>query len=217
MRKMNYARAGARRPAASSGAARRSRTRRSRCASACATARRSSATGRSPRARRCSAASGSSTSPSRDEAIEIAKRAPAARWGTVEVHAVRSRCDVPGRREGHALPLRVPHGAGARRLRRREAARDARVRRGARAPRTSSSRPRRSRPSRRRRARRGARREGARHSTGPSPRRRRPSAATASCAPTSAAEALAIAKRYPHARWGPLEVREILFLDRVRP
>ncbi|HVH06986.1 MAG TPA: YciI family protein [Myxococcota bacterium] len=29
------------------------------------------------------------------------------------------------------------------------------------------------------------------------------------------AEALAIAKRYPHARWGPLEVRRILFLDRV--
>ena len=30
-----------------------------------------------------------------------------------------------------------------------------------------------------------------------------------------AAEALAIARRYPHARWGPLEVRRIPFLDRV--
>jgi hypothetical protein len=30
-----------------------------------------------------------------------------------------------------------------------------------------------------------------------------------------AAEALAIAKRYPHARWGTVEVREILFFDRV--
>jgi hypothetical protein len=31
----------------------------------------------------------------------------------------------------------------------------------------------------------------------------------------SVEEALAIAKRYPHARWGPVEAREILFLDRV--
>jgi hypothetical protein len=26
-------------------------------------------------------------------------------------------------------------------------------------------------------------------------------------------EAIEIAKRYPHARWGPVEVRELLFLD----
>ena len=29
------------------------------------------------------------------------------------------------------------------------------------------------------------------------------------------ADAIELAKRYPHARWGPVEVREILFFDRV--
>jgi hypothetical protein len=29
------------------------------------------------------------------------------------------------------------------------------------------------------------------------------------------AEAIELAKRYPHARWGPVEVREILFFDPV--
>ena len=28
-------------------------------------------------------------------------------------------------------------------------------------------------------------------------------------------EAVAIAKRYPHAKWGPVEVREIMFFDRT--
>lgn len=31
----------------------------------------------------------------------------------------------------------------------------------------------------------------------------------------SRAEAIELAKRFPHARWGPVEVREILFFDRV--
>jgi hypothetical protein len=31
----------------------------------------------------------------------------------------------------------------------------------------------------------------------------------------SRADAIALAKRYPHARWGPVQVREIVFLDRV--
>jgi len=30
-------------------------------------------------------------------------------------------------------------------------------------------------------------------------------------------EAIELAKRYPHARWGPVEVREILFFDEVGP
>jgi len=29
------------------------------------------------------------------------------------------------------------------------------------------------------------------------------------------AQAIELAKRYPHARWGPVEVREILFFDSV--
>ena len=29
------------------------------------------------------------------------------------------------------------------------------------------------------------------------------------------AEAIDLAKRYPHAKWGPVEVREILFFDRT--
>src|SRR5439155_1608966 len=32
---------------------------------------------------------------------------------------------------------------------------------------------------------------------------------------TGRAAAIELAKRYPHARWGPVEVREILFLDPV--
>jgi hypothetical protein len=32
---------------------------------------------------------------------------------------------------------------------------------------------------------------------------------------TDRAAAVALAKRYPHARWGPVEVREILFFDPV--
>ena len=37
----------------------------------------------------------------------------------------------------------------------------------------------------------------------------------ASSASRSRAEAIELAKRYPHARWGPVEVREILFFDPV--
>jgi len=32
---------------------------------------------------------------------------------------------------------------------------------------------------------------------------------------TGRAAAIELAKRYPHARWGPVEVREILFFDPV--
>lgn len=149
----------------------------------------------------------------RAEALEIAKRSPAARWGTVEVHAVRARWEFPDREKGTPYLFAFRHEEGlvdcdgtklaemvtfGEQLASADKLFET-------APLTADPPP----------ARVLARSGEALVVDGPFAEAKEAVGGYSIVRAENDAEALAIAKRYPHARWGPLEVRRILFLDRV--
>ena len=144
---------------------------------------------------------------SRAEAIEIARRSPHGRDGVVEVHPVQWRDTVPDPEQGKPFlyafrmepGLTDPHGAKMREM---IAFSDVLKREGKfieTAPLTADPRP--------------ARIEKSVVTDGPFAESREGVGGYGLVRAANREEALEIAKRYPHAKWGPVEVREILFFD----
>ena len=151
----------------------------------------------------------------RDEAIAIAKRAPAARWGTVEVHAVRNRWTFPDADKGtpYLFAFRHEEGLvdcdGSKLAEMLKFGQDL-----AAADKLFETTPLAADPPGARVTVRGGQ---TLVLDGPFAEAKEAVGGYSLVRAENDAEALAIAKRYPHARWGPLEVRRIPFLDRVRP
>ncbi len=155
---------------------------------------------------------------SREEAIEIARRAfeigeprPAARHGVVEVHLVQGRYAFTDAGEGtrYLLAFRMEPGLtdpdGAK-MREMTAFGEELVRAGKlfeTAPLAHDPPP----------ARIESRGGKTLVTDGPFAESKEAVGGYSLVRAASRAEAIEIAKRYPHARWGPLEVRELLFLD----
>src|SRR5262245_36804461 len=150
---------------------------------------------------------------SRDEAIEIARRSPHARYGTVAVHAVDFRAGYGDRGEGtpYLLVFRREPGLedpDGSKLREMMAFSEERARRGTlveTAPLAASPVP----------ARIEVRGEKTLVTDGPFAEAKEAVGGYGVVRVAGRAEAVELAKRYPHARWGPVEVREILFFDPV--
>ena len=150
---------------------------------------------------------------SREEAIEIARRAPHARWGNVEVSLAPGRLAVADSGRGapfllayHVEPgLTDPDGSKMREM---IAYGEALEREGKfleSAPLAREPRPARLEP-----------RDGKVLVTdGPFAETREMVGGYGIVRAGSRAEAIEIAKHCPHARWGPIEVREILYFDPV--
>jgi len=148
------------------------------------------------------------------QAIEIARRAyevgeprPEARLGTIEVHAMRGRytSDDPGEGKPFLLAFRMEPGLipDAAKLREMRAYGEALVREGKQfetAPLASDPPP----------ARIASRRGKTLVTDGPFAETKDLVGGYALLRVASRAEAIEIAKRFPHATWGPVEVREML-------
>jgi hypothetical protein len=151
----------------------------------------------------------------RAEAIEIAKRIPAARWGTVELHPLVARYAFPDPEKGTPWLFAFRKEPGLTdpdraKLREMIAYGEALVASGKlfeTAPLADDPPP----------ARVEVRRGDALVIDGPFAEAKEAVAGYSIVRADDAAEAVAIAKRYPHAGWGPVEIRRILFLDRVSP
>jgi len=150
---------------------------------------------------------------SRAEAIDIARRSPHARYGSVEVHPVDVRYTFADREEGtpFLLAFRMESGLcdpdGARRSE-MVAFGEALARKGTlleTAPLAGNPPPARIRV-------RGGK---ALVTDGPFAEAKEAVGGYSLVRVADRAEAIELAKIYPHARWGPVEVREILFFDRV--
>src|SRR5262245_53740174 len=150
---------------------------------------------------------------SRAEAIDIARRSPHARYGTVEVHPVDVRYTFADREEGtpFLLAFRMESGLcdpdGSRRGE-LAAFGEALARKGTlleTAPLAGDPPPARIRV-------RGGK---ALVTDGPFAEAKEAVGGYSLVRVADRAEAIELAKIYPHARWGPVEVREILFFDRV--
>ena len=149
---------------------------------------------------------------SREEAIEIARRCPHARRRHRRGASPRVPDGRSGSRAGHALSLCVPRGLAHRRRRPHEAARDARLHRddeaGGPLPRDGARSRAEPRPAK------VETRSGKLVVTdGPFAEAKEIVGGYAVLRAASRAEAIEIAKRYPHAKWGPVELREIPFFD----
>jgi len=150
---------------------------------------------------------------SREEAIEIAGRSPHARYGTVEVHPVKVRYTFADAEKGtpFLLAFRVepgltdPDGAKLREM----LAFGAPLERDGTLIETA---PLASDPSPARIEVRGGKML---VTDGPFAEAKEAIGGYAVVRVANRAEAIELAKRYPHARWGPVEVREILFFDPV--
>jgi hypothetical protein len=148
----------------------------------------------------------------RDEAIEIARRTPHAGYGTVEVHFVRQRYtfedtgkDTPFLFAFRMEPGLAPDGAKMREM---IAFGEALVREGRlleTAPLADEPRP----------ARIQVRGGKSLVTDGPFAEAKEAVGGYSLVRVAGRAQAIELAKRYPHARWGPVEVREILFFDSV--
>ena len=150
---------------------------------------------------------------SREEALDIARRSPHARYGSVEVHPVDVRYTFADREEGtpfllafHREPgLSDPDGA---KLSEMIAFGEALARNGTlleTAPLASEPPP----------ARIQVRGGKTLVTDGPFAEAKEGIGGYSLVRVAGRAEAVELAKIYPHARWGPVEVREILFFDRV--
>jgi hypothetical protein len=151
--------------------------------------------------------------PDRAAALEIARRSPHARRGRVLVHRLshREAFPDPGEAKGFLLVfrdapgVRDPDGAKLREMMEfaRERAREGSVfeigKLDGREP-TARVEPRIGEPL---------------VTDGPYAETAEVIAGYALARATDAAAALALAQRFPHARWAPVEVREVLFFDRV--
>jgi hypothetical protein len=151
--------------------------------------------------------------PGRAEAIEIAGRSPHARYGTVEVHRVQRRYTFTDAGEGTPFLLAFgrepgltdPDGA---KLREMIAFGEALARQGKlleTAPLDEEPPP----------ARVEARGGKVLTTDGPFAEAKEAIGGYSLVRVAGHAEAIELAKRYPHARWGPVEVREILYFDPV--
>lgn len=149
----------------------------------------------------------------RDEAIEIARRSPHARYGTVEVHAVDFRLGYGDRGEGTPYlfvfrrepGLEDPDGS---KLREMIAFGEELASQGTlleTAPLAAEPPP----------ARIEVRGEKTLVTDGPFAEAKEAVGGYGVVRVAGRAQAIELAKRYPHARWGPVEVREILFFDPV--
>jgi hypothetical protein len=149
----------------------------------------------------------------RDEAVEIARRVPHARHGTVEVHAVRWRESVadPGNGTPFLMIFGLEPGPGdpdGTKLREMMSFGEALKREGrfletaplAGAPPPARIEPRGDKPL---------------VIDGPFAEAKEAVGGYGLVRVGSRAEAIELAKRYPHAKWGPVEVREVLFFDPV--
>ena len=150
---------------------------------------------------------------SREEAIEIARRCPHARHGIVEVHLVRDRYTYSGASAGTPFlfafrmepGLTDPDGAKMAEM---IAFGDGLAREGKlmeTAPLAHDPPP----------ARVEMRAGRALVTDGPFAEAKEAVGGYGLVRAADRAEAIELAKRYPHARWGPVEVREILFFDPV--
>jgi hypothetical protein len=149
----------------------------------------------------------------REEAIAIARRAPHARYGTVEVHPVGVRYTYPEKKDGtpFLLVFRMEEGLcdpdGAK-LREMIDFGEGLARHGTlleTAPLAADPPP----------ARIEVRGGKTLVTDGPFAEAKEAVGGYGVVRAAGRAEAIELAKRYPHARWGPVEVREILFFDRV--
>jgi hypothetical protein len=150
---------------------------------------------------------------SREEALEIARRCPHARYGTVELHRVAQRASFGDARAGtpFLFAFRMEPGLGdpdGAKLREMIAFGDALAREGTlleTAPLAGEPPPARVRV-------RGGK---VLVTDGPFAETKDAVGGYGLVRVAGRAEAIELAKRYPHARWGPVEVREILFFDPV--
>ena len=150
---------------------------------------------------------------SRAEAIEIARRTPHARGGTVEVHALQFREAVPD--PGTGTPflmvfgmepgLTDPDGSKVREMLDFGEGLKREGKFVETAPLAPDPLP----------ARIEARGGSMLVTDGPFAEAKELVGGYAIVRMGSRAEAIELAKRYPHAKWGPVEVREILFFDRT--
>ena len=148
----------------------------------------------------------------RAEALEIARRCPHAQRGPIELHALRDRYTFTDSEHGtpFLLAFRLEPGlsdSDGTKLREMIGFAQASRARG------RSSRPRRS-PRPAGRAHRGQGGEGV-VTDGPFAETKEMIGGYSLVRVKGRAAAIELAKRYPHARWGPVEVREILFFDPV--
>ena len=150
---------------------------------------------------------------SREEAIAIARRSPHASYGTVEVHAVDRRYFYPEKEEGTPFlfvfrrepGLTDPDGAKLREMLEFSEGLASQGKIVETAPLRLDPPP----------ARIEVRRGKALVTDGPFAEAKEAVGGYALIREKDRAAAVELAKRYPHARWGPVEVREILFFDRV--
>lgn len=150
---------------------------------------------------------------SREEAIEIAKRSPHASYGTVEVHPVDFRLTYTDTGEGTPFLFAFRREPGlsdedGAKLREMIAFSEELASRGTlveTAPLSAEPHP----------ARIEVRRGKALVTDGPFAEAKEAVGGYGVVRVADRAAAVELAKRYPHARWGPVEVREILFFDPV--
>jgi hypothetical protein len=150
---------------------------------------------------------------SREEAIELARRTPHARYGTVEVHAVATRLTYTDTQAGKPflLVFRMEPGltdCGGEKLREMIAFGDGLASQGT----LVETAPLKSDPPPARIEVRGGK---ALVTDGPFAEAKEAVGGYGVVRVEGRAAAVELAKRYPHARWGPVEVREILFFDPV--
>jgi hypothetical protein len=147
----------------------------------------------------------------RAEAIELARRCPHAAYGTVEVHAMRERHVFPDAGAEtpflllfrQAVGLTDPDGSKMREMVRFGEGLQDRGKLLETAPLTREPSP----------ARIEVREGRVRVTDGPFAETKEAVGGYSVLRTSSRAEAIDIATRYPHARWGTIEVREIRFFD----
>jgi len=148
----------------------------------------------------------------REAALEIARRAPHARYGTVEVHAIQRRFsfDDPGEGTPFLLAFRLEPGLtpDPAKLREMIAFGEALVSEGT----LFETAPLADDPPAARIETRGGQ---ILATDGPFAEAKEAIGGYSLVRVADRAAAIELAKHYPHARWGPVEVREILFFDRV--
>jgi hypothetical protein len=150
---------------------------------------------------------------SREEAIEIARRSPHARYGTVDVHPIERRYTYPDKEEGtpFLLAFRMeeglcdPNGAKLREMIQFGEGLASHGILVETAPLGADPPP----------ARIEVRGGRALVTDGPFAETKEGVGGYSVVRVAGRAAAVELAKRYPHARWGPVEVREILFFDPV--
>ena len=149
----------------------------------------------------------------REEAIEIAGRTPHARYGTVEVHRVARRYTFEDAGEGTPFLLAFRKEPGltdtdGTKLREMVAFGEALAREG----KLLETAPLADEPPPARIETRGGK---TRVTDGPFAEAKEAIGGYSLVRVAGRAAAIELAKRYPHARWGPVELREILFFDPV--